>query len=440
MEEKKTYGLATVIAMIVGIVIGSGIYFRADDIFKYTNGNLPLGLLVLALGALCIVFGSLTLTELSKRYVSEGGLVGHFEKYISPEMAAGFGWFQLFIWLPSISVVIAWAGALYTFMLLGIEASLLAQVCLGLFYNMFFLFINILSKRFGGFVQRFSTAIKLIPLALIAVYGMFFANPQVQDLGSSSFSKEFLSFSWITALVPLAFSYDGWTISMTIAPEIKDAKKNMVKALVISPFIILLVYLLYIYGISNILGSAKILELGDAAIFEAGKMLLGDKFGNILLVIVIISVLGVVNGVSLGAIRVPQAMAEKKYMPDGGISHINQRFGLSIKSTLVVALLEIIWAIAHYLVMKYEIFNGRDVSEISIVFSYISYILLYYQVYKILIKEGQKKKVIIPILATLGSLIIFVGSLLASPFYVSLFILICSLAMYLGYQYAKNRT
>lgn len=60
MENKQSYGLFTTITMIVGIVIGSGIYFRADDIFIYANGNLALGLMVLTLGALSIVFGSLT--------------------------------------------------------------------------------------------------------------------------------------------------------------------------------------------------------------------------------------------------------------------------------------------------------------------------------------------------------------------------------------------
>lgn len=49
MENKQSYGLFTTITMIVGIVIGSGIYFRADDIFIYANGNLALGLMVLAL-------------------------------------------------------------------------------------------------------------------------------------------------------------------------------------------------------------------------------------------------------------------------------------------------------------------------------------------------------------------------------------------------------
>lgn len=55
MKKQQTYGLFTMIMLMVGIVIGSGIYFKADDIFRYTDGNILVGLFVLALGAVCII-------------------------------------------------------------------------------------------------------------------------------------------------------------------------------------------------------------------------------------------------------------------------------------------------------------------------------------------------------------------------------------------------
>lgn len=436
MEKKESYGLFTTIAMIVGIVIGSGIYFRADDIFMYTNGNLGLGLLVLTLGASSIVFGSLTISELSKRYLSSGGLVAYFEHFISDKMASGFGWFQLFVYLPAIAIVVGWAAAIYTFMLFGIESTLFMQVSLGLIYNLFFIIINTLSRSFGGLLQRFTTVIKLVPLIIIAVFGIFFAKPiDSSVLSNSSFISEFSNYHWITALVPLAFSYDGWVIALSIAPEVVNQKKNMTKALILSPLIILVVYLAYIYGIANILGTQQILSIGDGAVFEAGKIILGDRNGSILLSVVVVSMLGVLNGVNLGTIRMPQALAEKKMIPDYGLSKIDPTKQLSIKSATLVAILEIIWACIHFMVMKLNLFNGRDVSEISIVFSYVSYIILYVLVFKILKAEGKKLKLIIPILAVIGSLTILMGSLITSPFYISIFILICSSVMAAGYIY-----
>lgn len=70
MEEKNQqhhYGLFTATTMIIGIVIGSGIFFKADDVLNYTGGSVALGVLVFCIGAFSIIFGSLTLTELSTR-------------------------------------------------------------------------------------------------------------------------------------------------------------------------------------------------------------------------------------------------------------------------------------------------------------------------------------------------------------------------------------
>lgn len=437
MKEKKSYGLFTTVAMIVGIVIGSGIYFKADDIFKYTNGNLILGLIVLTLSAICIIFGSLSLAQLSKRCDDRGGLVAYFDKFFNKKMASGFGWFQLFVYTPTITAVIGWVAAIYTFMLFGKDATLIQQLSLGIAYIIILFILNVLKKAWGGYLQNVATAVKIIPLLIIAVYGIFFANPvSLTSVDGTSFAHEFTKFSWLTALVPLAYSYDGWTIALHIAPEVKNPKVNVSKALILSPLFILIIYLLYIFGIAKVLGSKAILEMGDSAVFEASKMILGEKLGNIILVIIVIAVLGVLNGVILGGIRMPQALAEKQMIPDKHeISKISEKFGISVKSAFVLLALVIFWTIIHFFVMQYNLLGGRDISEIAIVFSYLSYILLYFAVWKVL--KDDKIKRILPVFATIGSLIILTGSLIASPIYVSAFIIFCALVMLIGYKYYK---
>lgn len=73
MKKGKSYGLMTTIAMIVGVVIGSGIYFKVDDILNYAGGNVGLGMLIIALGSFAIVFGSLSISELAVRHSEAGG-------------------------------------------------------------------------------------------------------------------------------------------------------------------------------------------------------------------------------------------------------------------------------------------------------------------------------------------------------------------------------
>ncbi len=437
--KRETYGVFTAITMVVGIVIGSGIYFRADDIFTFTNGNLLLSIIVMIMGSTSIIFGSLSFSYLSRKTTESGGVINYFETFLSHDLARGYGWFFAFIYLPSVSVVLGWAAALYTFILIGIDATLPMQIALGLFYNILLIIINSLSRKFGSVIQNVSTLIKLIPLFAIAIYGFFYSN----NLGNfdnilNGFVKEFKTYTWLTALVPLAYSLDGWTITLNIAPEVKNSKKNMPIALIVGPIIILFVYIVYLIGIYSILGPEQIISLGDEAIFVAGKKILGDRLGNVLLTIVVVSVIGVLNGLSLGSIRIPQALAEKRMISDKWeISKIDERFQISKKSVYIYIVTIIFWNFIHYLVMKYNIFNGRDISEISIVFNYLIYILLYKKTFEI-VKAKNKLKMFIPIIASMGSLIILVGSLLTSFLYISIFLLISGIVVFLGYRYVPK--
>ncbi len=74
MNQQK-YSLFTTIAMIVGIVIGSGIFFKSDNVLIYTNGNILLGILVFVIAAFSIIFGSLSVSELASRTDEAGGII-----------------------------------------------------------------------------------------------------------------------------------------------------------------------------------------------------------------------------------------------------------------------------------------------------------------------------------------------------------------------------
>lgn len=122
--EKGRYGLPTVIAMIVGIVIGSGIFFKSDNILLATGGNVPLGVAVFLLGGIGIVFGGLCLGELAARTDRPGGVIAYAEDLAGPPAAAVFGWFQVFVYLPAIITVVSSAVGVYACQLFGWGRSL----------------------------------------------------------------------------------------------------------------------------------------------------------------------------------------------------------------------------------------------------------------------------------------------------------------------------
>lgn len=438
--NQKHYGPLTAITMIVGIVIGSGIFFKCDDVLLYTGGNIWLGTAVFCIGALSIIFGSLTLTEISIRTNKNGGLVAYYEEFISKKAACGFGWFQTLVYYPTINVVVSWVAGIYTCGLFGIESTLENQILIGVAYLILIYAVNIISLKTGGYFQNLSTVIKLIPLLGIAVASIFWSAPNPElPLGVEMVSKSDVGIHWLAALVPIAFSYDGWVIATSITNEVKNPKRNMPLALIIGPLIILGVYVLYFLGFTKILGAEYIMSLGDDALNVAGELILGAGGRRVLLVIIIIAVLGVVNGITLGSLRMPQALASKGMFPFAKkIEKISPGIGLSPYSCIISFVTSIIWMVLHYMTQKSGVMKGRDISEISIVFSYSCYIILYIKVMKMKIQgevAGIFKGIICPMLGIAGALIILLGGILSNPEYVIKLIAFSFFVCIIGYTY-----
>lgn len=417
--KKNEYGLFTTIAMIVGIVIGSGIFFKSDNILVATNGSIALGVLVFSLAAVSIIFGSLTIAELASRNDKAGGIITYAEDACNKSVACAFGWFHTFLYYPTLISVVAWVAGIYICLLFGIEGTLTIQVLLGFVVILFLFLTNTLSTKLGGYMQNFSTVIKLIPLIIIAIFGLFFGDPSAihfSDLTQMS------SLSWMAAIAPIAFSFDGWIIATSLSHEIKNPKKNLPLALIVAPLFILVCYILYFVGISIYIGPEKVMALGDAHVDLAATQLLGPWGAKIILIFVIISILGTVNGLILGLIRLPYALAIRDMFPKSHhFSHIHEKFGVSLPSALVALGITCLWMFLHYLTLHYELLPNSDISEISITFNYVAYVVLYIKVFK-LGKDGEIKGIwrgkLNPILAILGSFMILLGSMGGSLFWV----------------------
>ncbi len=446
MEKKReTYGLSTAIAMIVGIVVGSGIFFKADNILLATGGSVTLGVISLCIGAFGIIFGSLSFSEFALRSKGSGGFVAYFEEFLSIKTSWGFGLFQTLIYYPTVQVVTSWATVIYLLITTGNDistVSLETQIIYTFFVVTLLILINTLSRVVGAYMQNLGTVIKLIPLFLIAALGLFYTGPLPSiPAGVDVVSKSNVGITWLAGLAPIAFSYDGWPIATSISLELKNRSRNMPLALVISPLLILLSYLVYFVGITNLLGSEFIMSMGDEHLSYASNMLFGEMGGKFIMVFVTIAILAVANGVALGGIRMPQALGEKGLFSKS-VATIHPKYQVSIKSSIYYWGICMVWLGVHYLTQKSGIIGDRDVSEIAIVFSYVSYILLYRVLIKMYLRGEVKSKIrgfFAPILATFGSLIILVGAIISNPFYISLFILFCFTVFIIGYSLAKKR-
>ncbi len=440
---KRNYSLLTAITMITGIVIGSGIFFKADNVLEYANGNIFLGVIIFCVAAIAVVFGSLTISQLAIRTDKPGGMVSYAEDFVGKGAATMFGWFESFLYLPTLDAVVAWASGIYVSQLLGYaDFSVTRNTIIGFIMVTFFYLINALSARLGGWFQNGSMFIKLIPLVLIAVLGLAFGNPvaEMDAASGAALTKSMAGLGFLGAFGPMAFSFDGWIVSTSVCHEIKNSKRNLPIALSVAPIFVLIVYIAYFLGITSYLGPDQVLALEDASVFTAATGLFGAHGAKLVLIAVVISILGTVNGVSLGLIRLPYSLALRNMMPFSNVfKKENKKLGgMPLNSGLLVYVLSIFYLLINNAVLnsKNEFIAGLDISEISICVLYLIYIVLYVAVIK-LAKKGEIKNkflgYVAPVLAIIGSLIIFSGSVVKASFFI--YALVCLLFLGVAYLY-----
>ncbi|WP_250278657.1 APC family permease [[Clostridium] colinum] len=440
MEDNKKYGLFTAITMIMGIVIGSGIFFKADDVLTYTNGNVLLGIFIFCIAAISIIFGSLSISQLATRTDNPGGIISYAEEFINKETASAFGWFQTFLYLPSLIAVVCWVAGIYICQLFNIKDSFLNPYTIGIIIMVLIYLMNTLSAKIGGYFQNISMIIKLIPLILFAILGMIKGEPQnVLSSDFESIKTAGVSLGILSAFGPIAFAFDGWIVSTSISHEIRNSKRNLPIALIISPILVLLIYILYFVGISVFVGTENVLILGNDSVNKMASILFGETGSKIIVIFVIISVLGTINGLTLGLIRMPYSLAIRNMVPfSKPLSKQNEKLhNMPLNSAIFSFIISLIWYAIHYITQINNM--PGDVSEIIVCISYINYSILYCVIIKLAIKGEIKNKFMgyfVPIMAIIGSLIILTGGF-NNPLFIY-YLILCLVTMLIGYFYLKK--
>lgn len=316
-ELKKKYGLVTAICMVVGIVIGSGVFFKAQDVLNYTQGNMPLGILAWVIGGIVIIVCSYNFATLANKYEKVNGLVDYAEATLGPKYAYMLGWFATTIYYPGMTSVLAWVSARYTLVLFGSD-DITGGLCLALscFYLCLSYAINALSPILAGKFQVGSTAVKLVPLVIMAVVGT------IVGIGNGNTSAAFQTWSvaeqtgvgapLFAAVVATAFAYEGWIIATSINAELKDSKKNLPIALVVGALIIVVVYICYYIGLA---GGAEISVLQESGAPTAFRNIFGSIGGNALNAMIVVSCLGTLNGLMVASTRSLYALSARGQGP-----------------------------------------------------------------------------------------------------------------------------
>ena len=170
---EKRYTLPVAIALVVGTVIGSGVFFKAEAVLTKTGGNLSVGILAFIIMGVVMIISACTFGVVAQSHEGVEGLVGYAAASCGKTYGYYVGWFMAVIYYPSLVSVLSWLPARYFGVLMGWEDAvvggrtmMLAGVFMVVTYTM-----NALAPKLAGKFAIATTIIKLIPLLLMAVVG-----------------------------------------------------------------------------------------------------------------------------------------------------------------------------------------------------------------------------------------------------------------------------
>ena len=307
---EKKFGLAMAICMVVGIVIGSGVFFKAQDVLALTGGNVLHGVVAWLIGGAVMMVLSATFAIMATKYEKTNGVMDYAEATCGKIYTYFVGWFMTFIYYPAMTGVLAWLCARYTMVaIFGVSANspeaLFSNECvaLGVAFMVVIYAINVLSPKIAEKIQISTTVIKLIPLAFIAIVGTLiglFSGTLPSNFNFlAETSADGGSGNLFGAVCCTAFAYEGWILATSINAEIKNSKRNLPIALLIGAGVVVAVYVLYYLGILGLIGVEEVMSEGTNAAFKY----FGDAVAVIINFLIILSCLGTLNGLTVACAR-----------------------------------------------------------------------------------------------------------------------------------------
>ena len=436
---KKKYGIFTAICMVVGIVIGSGIFFKAPYVLA-NAGNALNSILAWLIAGLIMVVIATSFGVLATKYEKVNGIVDYAEATMGKTYAYFVGWVLAMIYYPAMTSVLAWVSARYTLVaVLGHDEKIFSAECiaLSLFYLILAFFINTLAPRFAGKFQVSATVIKLIPIAFIAVVGTVigFINGTLTENFVIEYESAATNSGLFPALCSTIFAYEGWIVATAINSEIRDSKKNLPIALCLGTLIIAAAYTLYNVGI---LGLAEINSLSEGT-YVAFRFF-GGAASSIINILVVISCLGTLNGLMLGCCRGIYSLSVRGegIMPET-FSEVDRKTDMPQNSAIFALFTCSFWFV-YFIFFCLGIFGdyGFDSSELPIITIYPLYIPI---LISLMVKEKDVhpfKRFVLPALSIVGVGIIVYASIKSHGIKNLWYLIVFAVIMFIGWLVLLN--
>jgi APA family basic amino acid/polyamine antiporter len=373
LELPRVLGLWDVVSIVIGGVIGSGIFLVPADIARGVGAPLLI-FAVWIVGGLLSYFGALSFAEMGGAMPKAGGMYNFLREAYGPLPAFLFGW-TLFLVIDSGAIATLTVAFASNYLPYFVKISFVGQQLVAAAFILFLVVVNYVGVRWGANLQNFLTIIKFVALAAVCIIVFLFAKDAsashwIRPLPTGFSGSMFGAFG--IALVASLWAYKGWEGATYSAGEVKRPERNLPMGLLIGTMTCVIIYVitnmayLYVFPASKIAESPRIAS-------DVMNLVVGPLGASIISFVILFSIMGAANQTILCSPRVYFAMARDGLFFDK-IAEAHPKFltphisiiALGVWSLVLTLLLKTFESLFTYVIFGEWIFFGLTVGAVIV--------------------------------------------------------------------------
>jgi APA family basic amino acid/polyamine antiporter len=292
--------------MVVGIIIGASIFVQPAEINRHVPGLTGV-LSVWVVAGILTLAGALVCAELSSAFPRTGGVYVFLKETLSP--TSGFLWGWAMFWSVHSGIIAATSVILARYVAYFIPLGDLGIRAVAITGILLLSLVNYIGVRQGSLLQTIVTTAKVVAILLLLVMVFAFGSP-AEGSASGAIAPQASFREFVLAVSAALFTFGGWHMVTYAAGETRNPQKTIPKALLIGSLTVTAIYValnaayLYALPLERVISSTRVAA-------DAARALAGTRGAAAISALVILSSLGVLNGVILAGPRAYFAMAEE---------------------------------------------------------------------------------------------------------------------------------
>jgi len=320
--------------LIVGIIVGAGIFVAAPVVARGIGSGVGV-LAIWFVGGLLSFCGAVGYAELATTYPEQGGDYVYLTKAYGRWAGFLFGWLQTLVVRPGDIAVMAFVFATYAENLFGhrwIGKPVLAAAAVAVLTA-----VNVAGVRSGVRTQNVLTVAKVIGVSLVIVVAVL--GPGAEAAPVEELSPE-QPVPIAIALVLVLFSFGGWNETAFVAAEVREPRRNIVRAMVSGMAVVTVIYVavnasfLYVLGFQGLASSEAVAAETVASVFP-------EAAASMVSALICLCALGAVNGLVFAGARIAYAIG-RDHRLFGALGRWSERTGTPVRALILQGSLSVV--------------------------------------------------------------------------------------------------